>query len=137
MSHITTYKNESLVNCERARLGEALRELGITLDYENRNIKNQWINDTVDAAFVHDGKRISAGINFKTNAEGKEEIEVTGDFWGTGINQTELTNKLAQVYQKHDIVAKCREQRWFVDGNVEDIKENENGEIVIQAYRYV
>lgn len=136
MSHITTYKNQSLVNTDRARLNEALRELGITLDYDNRQIKNQWINDTVDAVFVHDGKRIAAGINFKM-VDGKEEIEVTGDFWGTGLNQTELTNKLAQVYQKHDIVAKCREQRWFVDGNVEDIKENENGQLVIQAYRYV
>ena len=136
MSHITTYKNQSLVNTDRARLNEALREFGITLDYDNRQIKNQWINDTVDAVFVHDGKRIAAGINFKM-VDGKEEIEVTGDFWGTGLNQTELTNKLAQVYQKHDIVAKCREQRWFVDGNVEDIKENENSQLVIQAYRYV
>ena len=136
MSHLTTYSNNSLVNTDRARLGEALKELGITLDYDNRQIKNTWINETVDAAFIHDGKRIAAGINFKM-VDGKETIEVAGDFWGTGLKQEELTNKLAQVYQKHDIVAKCKEQRWFVDGNVEDIKENENGDIVIQAYRYV
>ena len=136
MSHLTQYSNNSLVNCDRARLGEALKEVGISLDYENRTIKNQWIEETVDAAFIHDGKRIAVGINFKM-VDGKETVEVAGDFYGTGLNQKELTNKIAQVYQKHDVVQKCRDQRWFVDGNVEDMKENENGDIVIQAYRYV
>jgi hypothetical protein len=136
MSHLTTYSNNSLVNTDRARLGESLRELGITLDYNDRTIKNQWINQQVDAAFIHDGKRIAVGINFKTDAEGNETIEVAGDFWGTGLNQQELTNKLAQVYQKNDIIQKCKDQRWYID-NPEAIKENENGEYVIQAYRYV
>lgn len=136
MSHLTTYSNKCLVNTDRERLNLALRELGITLDYENRTIKNQWIEETVDAAFIHDGKRIAVGINFKTDAEGNETIEVAGDFYGTGLNQKEVTNKLSQIYQKHDIIQKCKDQRWFID-NEEDIKENENGDIVIQAYRYV
>lgn len=136
MSHLTTYSNNSLVNTDRARLNESLRELGITLDYDNRTIKNQWIEETVDAAFIYDGKRIAVGINFKTDAEGKETIEVAGDFWGTGLKQEELTNRLAQIYQKNNVIAKCQDQRWFID-NAENIKENENGEIEILAYRYV
>jgi hypothetical protein len=136
MSHITNFKNDCLVNTDRARLNAALREMGITLDTENRKIENAWINDTVDAVLVVDGKRIPAGLNFKM-VDGNETIEVSGDFYGTGINQKELTDKLAQVYQKHDIVAKCKDQKWYVDEAAENIREDENGDYVIQAYRYV
>lgn len=134
MSHLTTYSNNSLVNCNKTLLETSLKELGIELDYSNRVIKNQWITETVDAAIVYQGKRIAVGLNFKTNAEGQEEVEVAGDFYGTGLNQTELTNKIAQTYQKNNVIEKCKSQRWFV--NEKDIVTKENGDIVIQAYRY-
>jgi DNA-binding CsgD family transcriptional regulator len=135
MSHLTQFSNNSLVNTNKDRLEKSLKEIGVTLDYNNRTIKNQWIEDTVDAAFIVDGKRIAAGINFKM-VDGKETVEVNGDFYGTGLNQKTLTNQIAQVYQKNDVIAKCKSQRWFID-NEKDIKANENGDIVIQAYRYV
>ena len=134
MSHLTTYSNNSLVNCNKTLLETSLKELGIELDYSNRVIKNQWITETVDAAIVYQGKRIAVGLNFKTNAEGQEEVEVAGDFYGTGLNQTELTNKIAQTYQKNNVIEKCKSQRWFI--NEKDIVTKENGDIVIQAYRY-
>lgn len=134
MSHLTTYSNNSLVNCNKTLLETSLKELGIELDYSNRVIKNQWITETVDAAIVYQGKRIAVGLNFKTNAEGQEEVEVAGDFYGTGLNQTTLTNKIAQTYQKNNVIEKCKSQRWFV--NEKDIVTKENGDIVIQAYRY-
>lgn len=134
MSHLTTYKSQSLVNPKRELLELALEELGIKLDYSNKTIKNQWITETVDASFIYNGKRIAAGLNFKTNAQGQEEVEMAGDFWGTGINQQQLTDKMSQIYQKHSIIEKCRSQRWFV--NEQDIVTKENGEIVIQAHRY-
>ena len=60
--------------------------------------------------------------------------EIVGDSYGTGIDQEELTNRVSQIYQKNDIVEKCRRQRWYVRD--EDIVQNEEGEYVIQAYRY-
>lgn len=134
MSHLTTYKNNSLTNTNKEMLGVSLAELGITLDYNDRTIKNQWINEKVDAAMIHNGKRIAVGLNFVTNAAGEEEVVVAGDFWGTGLKQEELTNKIAQTYQKHNVVAKCRSQRWYVEDK--NVVEKDNGDIVIQAYRY-
>lgn len=136
MSHLTTYKNDCLKNTNRERLVTALAELGIRLDYNTKHVKNQWIDEPVDAAFVKDGTLIPLGINFKKDNEGNEIVEVAGDPWGTGIDQKELTNSIAQIYQKHDIIAKCRSQRWFVDEQ-KDVKVNEDGDIVIQAARYV
>lgn len=134
MSHLTNYTNNSLINTNKETLGKSLNELGIELDYENRTIKNQWINEQVDAAMIYKGKRIAVGINFTANAEGKEEITVSGDFYGTGLDQKEITNLIAQTYQKNDIVNKCRAQRWYVDEK--NISTNEEGEIVIQAHRF-
>lgn len=134
MSHLTTFKNNSLVNTNKELLEKSLGELNIALDYSNRTIKNTWINEQVDAAIIFEGKRIAVGLNFVTNEEGKEEVIVAGDFYGTGLNQAELTNKIAQVYQKNDIINKCRSQRWMV--NESDISINEDGEYVIQASKF-
>lgn len=134
MSHLTTYKNNSLLNTKREMLEASLKELGIDLDYKNNTIKNTWINEKVDAAMIYEGKRIAVGLNFVTNEAGDEEVVVAGDFWGTGLNQAELTNKIAQTYQKNNVIEKCRSQRWFVEDSAVTTKEN--GDIVIQAYRY-
>lgn len=136
MSHLTTYNNNNLINVKKEMLEKSLAEIGIILDYEDRHIRNSYISDTVDAAFIVNGKRIAAGINFKKNNNGDEIVEVAGDFWGTGLNQEEITNKISQIYQKNNIIEKCKSQRWYVE-NENEIKENEDGEIVIQAYRYV
>lgn len=134
MSHLTTFSNNSLINTNKETLGKSLAELGIVLDYENRTIKNTWINEQVDAAIVYEGKRIAVGLNFTTNAAGKEEVIVAGDFYGTGLNQETLTNQIAQVYQKNDIINKCKAQRWYVDEK--NVTTNEAGEFVIQAHRF-
>lgn len=134
MSHLTTFKNNSLINTNKETLSKSLSEIGITLDFQNRTIKNQWINEKVDAAMIYNNKRIAVGLNFITNAEGKEEVVVAGDFWGTGLRQEELTNKIAQVYQKNDIINKCRSQRWYVDEK--NVTVNDAGEYVIQAHRF-
>lgn len=134
MSHLTTFKNNSLVNTNKETLCKSLAEMDIILDYENKNIKNSWINKDCDAAMIYKGKRISVGINFKMNEDGTELVEVEGDFYGTGLNQEQLTNRIAQIYQKNDIINKCRSQRWFV--SEENIKVNEEGEYVIQASRF-
>lgn len=134
MSHLTTYKNNSLLNTKREMLEASLKELGIELDFKNNTIKNTWINEKVDAAMIYQGKRIAVGLNFVTNEAGDEEVVVAGDFWGTGLNQADLTNQIAQTYQKNNIIDKCRSQRWFVEDSAVTTKEN--GDIVIQAYRY-
>lgn len=133
MSHLTTFKNNSLINTKRDLLTKSIAELGLSIDFDKKNVKNTWIDEPVDACFKKDGRHIAVGLRFETNANGEEEVTVAGDFYGTGLNQKELTNRIAQVYQKHHVIATCEEARWFVDE--EKIRE-ENGEIVIEAYRY-
>lgn len=135
MSHMSTYSNNCLKNTNRARLLASLREIEVELDFDHKEVKSSWDNTTADASIIYKGKRIPAGLNFKTDAEGNETIEMVGDFYGTGLDQKAFTDKMAQYYQKNDIIAKCEDQKWYVD-DAEDIKLNKKGEFVIQAYRY-
>jgi len=134
MSHLTTFKNNSLINTNRELLSQSIAELGLTIDFNHKNIRNTWINETVDAAFKKDGNYIAVGLRFETNQDGEEEVTVAGDFWGTGLKQQELTDKIAQIYQKNRVINVCKEANWFIEEDA--IKTEENGDIVIQAYRY-
>lgn len=135
MSHLTTYNSEVLVNCKKTLLKKAVLDLGLGIDYNIKTIKNTWITEMVDAGLLKDGKPIAIGFNFKK--EGKNiKLEVAGDFWGTGIDQSSFINKLAQAYKKHDVIFQCKQQGWTV--NSEDITiDKKTNEIVIQASRYV
>lgn len=134
MSHLTTFKNNSLINTNKELLANSIAELGLTIDYNHKIIENSYIKENVDATFMKDNKYISVGLRFETNSNGEEEIVVAGDFWQTGLRQEELTNKIAQVYQKNRVVSVCKEANWFIDQDA--IKTEANGDIVIQAYRY-
>ena len=96
--------------------------------------KIESLDSTKGESAVADGKHIAVGLRFETNENGEEEVTVAGDFWGTGLNQTILTNQIAQVYQKHKVIETCTEANWFIDQD--SITTNAEGEIVIEAYRY-
>lgn len=135
MSHMSTYSNNCLKNTKREMLLTSLREIEIELDFDHKEVRSSWDNTTADAAIIYKGKRIAAGLNFKQNEDGTESVEMVGDFYGTGLDQKDFTDRIAQVYSKNDIISKCKSQRWYIkDQN--NIKVNENGEYVIQAYRY-
>lgn len=139
MSHLTTFKNNSLTNTNKEMLAKAISEIqGLSINYSIKNIKNTWINETVDAGFVYNSKAIAVGLRFEesinTETGKKEEVAVVaGDFYGTGLRQKEITNKIAQIYQKHRVIDVCQDAMWTID---QDEIVEEDGEIVIQAYRY-
>ena len=140
MSHLTTFKNKSLVDTNREMLIASLKEIGITADFSKKTINSpytrSWTEEekTVDCILFKEGKELPIGLKFVANADGEEVVEVAGDFWGTGINNVELTNQIAQVYQKNDIIKKCISQRWYV--TEDNVSINEEGEYVIQASRF-
>lgn len=137
MSHITTMKNNALTNVDRENLKKALAEMNCSLDFENGHIKNSYIEDDCDAALIYNGKRLGVGFNFVTETVDGKEVEtlvVSGDFYGTGLDQTRFTNALAQTYQKFRVVDLCAQQGWYV--NAEDITVTDNGNIEIFAERY-
>lgn len=135
MSHLTTYKSDVLVNCNKTLLKRAVADLGMELDYSIKQIKNTWITEAVDAGFVKDGKPVSVGVKFEKEGS-KTKLEVAGDFYKTGLDQSTFINRLAQAYKKHDVIFKCQQQGWNINKNDITIDKKTN-EIVIQASRYV
>ena len=118
MSHLSTYNSKVLVNCKKTLLSKAAADLGLTLDYNIKMIKNTWITEKVDAGFLKDGKPIAVGL--RITKEGKNtNYEVAGDFWGTGLNQSKFVDQLSQAYKKQDVIYQCKQQGWTV--NKEDI----------------
>ena len=135
MSHLTTYNSKVLVNCKKTLLTKAVKDLGLTIDYNIKQIKNTWITENVDAGFLKDGKPISVGIKFVKDRN-NTILEVAGDFFCTGLNESTFIDKLSQSYKKYDIIFQCEQQGWTV--NREDISiDSKTNEIVIQASRYV
>lgn len=133
MSHWKKFNSNVLENTNKDLLQVALKEMDLTMDTSINSIRNTWGNETVDAGLVKNGSPISLGFNFTKNEEGVEQLELTGDFYSTGLNERGFIDKLAQVYQKHNIVDKCEQQGWSIDEiNVDDT----TGEIVIEAYQW-
>lgn len=134
MSHLTTYNSNVLVNCKKGILTKAVNDLGYSVDFETKTIRNTWINEEVDAGLYKDGKALSVGFRF--NKEGKNEVlTLAGDFYMTGINQNTFIDELSQMYKKHDVIAQCKKQGWTV--NKSDVKiDSKTNEVVITASRY-
>lgn len=135
MSHLTTYRNNALENTNKEMLQKSVAEInGLELDYNIKNIKNSWISEAVDAGFLKDGSPIAVGLRFSTDENGNEICTVAGDFYGTGLNQTAITNKIAQIYTKNNFVDKCKQANWFLEN--ENVTTDENGNMVLDFYRY-
>lgn len=128
MSHWKKFESDVLRNPQKEILELALKDMGLGIDYTVRSIQNAWGNDTVDAAIINKNRCTSLG--FKFIKEGKDtRLQLSGDFYGTGLNESGFINKLSQLYQKHHITQKLIEKRWDINSLI----ENENGEIEICA----
>ena len=136
MSHLTSFKNKTLINTEDCLLQKSFEEIGLQIDFDKKKIETQswsWKVANVDAVLMQDGKELPIGLKFSRTSNGDKEVEIIGDFWGTGLNQEQVTNKLAQFYQKNHIIKKCEEQGWYVD---QDTIKEVDGELVFQAEKW-
>lgn len=131
MSHWKKFEAEVLKDINMEILERAASDLNVAMDKEIRSIKNTWGFEKVDAGLMVGGKPIALGFNFKT-VDGKTELELSGDFYGTGLDERTFIDKLAQAYQKHNAIEKLEEQGW----NVDSVEFNSSGEIEIEAYQW-
>jgi hypothetical protein len=133
MSHWRTFKNDVLTNTKENLLKKAVTELGMGLELDSsiKSIRNSWGNEQVDMGLRKNGQPIALGLK-KVMVDGKEKIELHGDFYSTGLNEATFMDKLSQVYSKENIIDKVNDAGWTVD-NVSTDKE---GNIVIDAYQY-
>ena len=135
MSHLTKYKSQVLVNPVKLILEKTAKEMGMSLDYNIKKVRNTWVHADVDAAFIKDGKRMSIGI--KINEEkGKKKADIVGDFYDTGYFDQEFIDQFSQLYKKNEVIMKCSQMGWSIDTNSIYVDDKTN-EIVIDAYRYV
>ncbi|PTY93000.1 DUF1257 domain-containing protein [Heyndrickxia sporothermodurans] len=131
MSHWRKFEADVLKDINKDLLAKAVKDLGVEMNESIKNIRNTWGNETVSAGLVKDGRPIALGFNFK-NRNGKVELELSGDFFGTGLDERTFIDRLAQAYQKHNAIEKLEMQGW----NIDEMNVNDKGEIVIEAYQW-
>ncbi len=131
MSHWKRFESNVLADVKMDVLKLAAKDIGVDVDESITNIRNTWGNETVSAGLKINGSPVSLGFNFK-NVDGKTQLELTGDFYCTGLNESTFIDQLSQSYQKHNAIEKLQEQGWQMDS----IETNEKGEIVIEAYQW-
>jgi hypothetical protein len=131
MSHWRKFSSDVLTNTKVSLLSASLAEMGVELDTSIKNIRNTWGQEEVDMGFKVDGRPIALGLK-ETVVDGEKKMELRGDFYGTGLNESQFMDKLSQVYQKNNIVEKLEDNRW----TVENVKTDEYGNVVIEAYEY-
>jgi len=142
MSHWKKFESKVLEDINREMLKEAIENMNkikngeetpmhLEMDKTISSIRNSWGNERVDAGLRKNGKAIALGFNFK-DSNGKEVVELSGDFYSTGLVESTFMEQLSQVYQKYNIINKLEENGWTVD----DITINKNDEIVINAYEW-
>ena len=96
-----------------------------------KSIRNTWGNESVSAGLTKNGSPLALGFNFK-NRNGKLALELSGDFFGSGLDERTFMDKLAQSYQKHKTVQALEQQGYQIDMN----SMNSKGEVVIEAYQW-
>lgn len=131
MSHWKKFHADVLKDINKDLLAKAVKDLGVEMDESIKHIRNTWGNETVSAGLVKDGRPIALGFNFKT-VDGKVQLELSGDFFGTGLDERTFIDRLAQAYQKHNAIEKLEEQGWTID----TIETNNKGEIVLEAFQW-
>lgn len=131
MSHWKKFESDVLTNTKVSLLSTSLAEMGVELDTSIKNISNTWGREEVDMGFKVNGRPIALGLK-EIEVDGEKKMELRGDFYGTGLNESQFMDKLSQVYQKHNIVEKLENNRW----TVESVQTDEYGNVVIEAYEY-
>lgn len=131
MSHWKKFEADVLKDINMETLTKAVKDLGVEMDTGIKSIRNTWGNETVSAGLKTNGSAIALGFNFK-EVNGKTQLELSGDFYGTGLDERTFIDKLAQSYQKHNAVEKLEEQGWTIDS----IEFNEKNEIEIEAFQW-
>lgn len=120
-----------LTDCKKDLLEKALNSLGFALDHNQKTVRNAWGSSDCDAALVKQGRTMPLGIAY-TEEDNKTKATLVGDFWGTGVNESNFINEMSVAYSKESIKQYCDENGYTIDVDQVD----DNGEIVMQAWQY-
>lgn len=126
MSHFVNYECK-VSNLEN--LKKALTEMGYQYT-EKTTITDYYKKDRfVALAVVQNEEKIPVGWNIEDG-----ELKLYADWFMTNINQKNFTDSISQLNSKFLVQEACEAEGWFID--LDEIVENEQGEIEIVAVRY-
>lgn len=133
MSVWKSVKNNNMdQNVKMEMLEKGLANMGVTLDYNTKTIKNSYGSETCTAAFVMNGRVLSLGIN----QDAKGGISLVGDTWGTGLGgdgkQEALMNRIAQQYSS-ELYQDILNTKGFT---LDTVETTADGKIKIKAFQY-
>lgn len=128
MSHFVNYACK-VVNKEY--LKRSLKELGF--DYSEDEIIEDYYKKhrKVELAVVRNNTKLPIG--WERNQE-TNELDLIADWFNTGINQNQFTQKISQLNSKYLIQDVCEEKGWFVDPD--DIYVDEEQKIKVRGVQY-
>lgn len=93
---------------------EAIKDLDLTLDYNQTTIRNGYGKGKVNAMLRHKGQETALGIIITE----KQGIELSGDTWRSGIvgdnSHKSLIEMMSQAYDAHRIKRDLVAQGWVV-----------------------
>lgn len=120
---------ESLNSVNHDLVIEALKNLGLGLDLNQKEVKGFYENRTgqVDGCIIKNNTVLSLGIVF---ADEQDNLKIVGDFWNTGLDEQVFMDDLAQQYVNLSI----QEQLNNMNYNIESVETDSEGNIIIDAY---
>lgn len=113
MSMWRKFQKEALKDVEPKLFEKALGEMGLEIDYNVKTVSNAYGSESVDAALIKNGHTLPMGFRFV--GPNKREVEISGDFHMTGLNNRDFVNELSQTYQKHHIIDKLQKDNWTIE----------------------
>ena len=133
LSHWRTYNAKVLEDINMSTLEKSVADMGLSLDTSIKNVANSYGRDAVDAGLKKDTQTLALGFQF-TETKGKIALSLRGDFWGTGLNESQFMDKLAQHYQKNKAIDFVLPNQGYT---VESCTLNEQtNEYEVLAYQY-
>lgn len=129
MSHWKAFTNNTLKDTNMGYLEAALRTMGLGLDHSCKQISNAWGKEAVDMALTSD-KNGKIALGFKLNAE--NVLELKGDFYCSGLNESTFINALSQKYQQIRITEAMETAGWNVEAST-----NAKGEVELEVSQWV
>lgn len=115
MSVWTKVKSEVLKeNVNMEYFQEAIKELGLSLDFSKTEISNAYGKDKVNAMLRYQGQETALGIIINT----KGGIDLVGDTWRSGIvgdkKHDAVANMMSQSYQAYKTKKQLELNGWNV-----------------------
>lgn len=126
MSEWRKYENNFFKNIDIPTLEKAVKSLGLGIDTNVKEVRNYYGSSPVDLAFVKNNHVLSIGLKFEQDGN----VALHGDFYATGIQETDFIDKLSQQYSKEMIVDKLSRTSNY---SIESTTVNNQGEIELMV----